>query len=727
MDNIKPVTPFIVGKLPREKYPTAQELAEDIANSMAIDGNAIPFPLINLPDLKGDPGPPGARGRQGPPGATGAPGEPGPQGLPGQPPVWRDAWANATSYTYGDLVTHGTKVYIAIQDHTSNTAINEPGIGSDWATYWGEYADYTAPAAFTDLTDTPATYGSGDAGKLVAVNNSENGLEFIAPPLVEDFTDLGDVPSDYTGEAGKMVVVNGGETGLEFVNPPAAGADDFTDLGDTPADYSGANGKLVAVNSGATALEFIDPPITGAEDFTDLDDVPSDYTGHGGKIVSVKGDESGLEFTSGGGGGADDFTDLSDTPANYTGASGKLVAVNSGETALEFVDAPSGGITPYDQTIIDLAPIAYWKLDDNSTTISDYIGSNDGTANGTVALEEEKFKFGSPESHAETDGTDGYITFPNTIDFDPSDDSFSISMWVMVKSLNFGGGTILSKTGDSMYNAHVLVGVSSEEVFITFGGNQLTVASPFNRVQIGKWFHLVVQCNTSKIKAWVGGVLYEYDADMYNFNQESSVDWIIGAKRSGGPNTNTGTTDFMGVSVAHLAFFDRELDADEIAKLAIRDGDIIAPNSNRISGFLDLSDTPQSYQGSEGSVVVSGGSSNNVYFATDVKLGAYGAHGNLYMDASYDHEPYDMYNGKIITIDSSTDITLTFDPSYISQVPFRCELIQIGTGKIVIVATNGFTLRNADGHTKSEGQWTKIYIDIPTGSTDVILTGRTSA
>lgn len=76
--------------------------------------------------------------------------------------------------------------------------------------------------------------------------------------VASDFLNLSDVdPSSYSGQTGKFVRVNATEDGLEFVTA-AAGVTDFTDLGDVPSSYSGQGTKIVAVNSGETALEFVD-------------------------------------------------------------------------------------------------------------------------------------------------------------------------------------------------------------------------------------------------------------------------------------------------------------------------------------------------------------------------------------------------------------------------------------------------------------------------------------
>lgn len=177
MDNTKIITPFLAGKMPREKYASAQEFAEDVSKILAINSSAISFDLVNLPSLKGEKGDIGPRGQQGIPGVPGTPGEQGPQGPPGPPIIWKDEWANATSYSVSDLVYSGSVVYISIVDHVSNTALNEPGAGSNWQNYWAKFADYTTPINFISLTDTPSTY-TGYGKHYSRVNASEDELEF---------------------------------------------------------------------------------------------------------------------------------------------------------------------------------------------------------------------------------------------------------------------------------------------------------------------------------------------------------------------------------------------------------------------------------------------------------------------------------------------------------------------------------------------------------------------
>lgn len=156
--------------------------------------------------------------------------------------------------------------------------------------YSAPLSNYSASAAPTASDDIDAGYSVGsvwfdgaDIYDCVANGSGVAVWELRGGSSVEDFTDLGDVPSDYTGEGGNFVRVKGDETGLEFA-AGGAGATDFTDLADVPASYTGHGGKVVAVKSGEDGLEFV-PSGGGAVDVTD-------------GITTVLGANT-IEFTSG--------------------------------------------------------------------------------------------------------------------------------------------------------------------------------------------------------------------------------------------------------------------------------------------------------------------------------------------------------------------------------------------------------------------------------------------
>lgn len=97
--------------------------------------------------------------------------------------------------------------------------------------------------------ETALFYSDGTANGLLEIATT------TATSVPDQFTDLSDVPGAYgTGDAGLFVRVNGTEDGLEFANAS------FLDLSDAPASFSGQGGKAVQVNPAGTALEFATKP-----------------------------------------------------------------------------------------------------------------------------------------------------------------------------------------------------------------------------------------------------------------------------------------------------------------------------------------------------------------------------------------------------------------------------------------------------------------------------------
>lgn len=220
------------------------------------------------------------------------------------------------------------------------------------------------------------------------VVNSSGAVTNLGNSDVADFTDLADTPSDYSGDSGKFVKVNGTEDGLEFdaVAIPA----NFTDLSDVPTSYSGEASKLVAVKGDETGLEFV--ASGSATAFTDLSDAPSDYTGNAGNVVRVNGTEDGLEFAApaaGGGGAACLFStyvnDDNGTSDPHTYATYSIPAntvSNDGDRLEITVVGSFGGSTPSEMRL-------YYdgvQFSTHSITPPDVLPSNDFIIKATLAL-----------------------------------------------------------------------------------------------------------------------------------------------------------------------------------------------------------------------------------------------------------------------------------------------------------------------------------------------------
>lgn len=155
----------------------------------------------------------------------------------------------------------------------------------------------TAVATFLGLTDTPGSF-SGQAGKVAAVNGTEDALEFITAAGVTTFLALTDTPASYSGYAGYVPIVNIAENAIEWVDGSTLGGSAVaaTDLTDGPGSYSGAGSKVFAVKSTADGFEFVDKSTIGSTTFLGLTDTPSDYSGANGYYLKINGTADAIEF-----------------------------------------------------------------------------------------------------------------------------------------------------------------------------------------------------------------------------------------------------------------------------------------------------------------------------------------------------------------------------------------------------------------------------------------------
>lgn len=154
-----------------------------------------------------------------------------------------------------------------------------------------EFTQFTGAgsASFVALSDTPSTYHL-QKGKVVRVNEAEDGLEFVLPT----FLNLDDTPTSFNGSGGYLVRVKDNSTGLEFVSPTSLGRVNFIELDDTPENYT-ANG-VPAVNAAGDALEWVTKESLGIQKLESFGDFAGSYQGNSGKMLRVVANEEGLEY-----------------------------------------------------------------------------------------------------------------------------------------------------------------------------------------------------------------------------------------------------------------------------------------------------------------------------------------------------------------------------------------------------------------------------------------------
>lgn len=118
------------------------------------------------------------------------------------------------------------------------------------------------PMNFRELLDVPNSY-SGQAGKIVQVKSTEDGLQFTDLPTsaiwgnitgtISNQTDLQDALDAKANLSGATFTGIITATNLSGTN---TGDQTFITLGDTPVSYTSKEDYVVKVNSSATGLEF---------------------------------------------------------------------------------------------------------------------------------------------------------------------------------------------------------------------------------------------------------------------------------------------------------------------------------------------------------------------------------------------------------------------------------------------------------------------------------------
>ena len=148
-----------------------------------------------------------------------------------------------------------------------------------------------------DLGDVDVT---GITNNKILKYNSTSGKWVIADDSggtgsgSSTFTGLSDTPINFTGSQGKVLAVNNNEDALEFINS-STNSTTFSGLTDTPTNFTGSQGKLLAVNSNEDAVEFVDAS-TNTTTFSGLTDTPTNFTGSQGRLLSVNSAENAVEF-----------------------------------------------------------------------------------------------------------------------------------------------------------------------------------------------------------------------------------------------------------------------------------------------------------------------------------------------------------------------------------------------------------------------------------------------
>lgn len=200
----------------------------------------------------------------------------------------------------------------------------------------------------TEITSVLHTHTNKTLLDNLGETNGEltyNGV--VVDTVIEDtntFEALTDTPNAYIGEAGKIVSVKSTEDGLEFITPSSGGSSTFTALTDTPNTLgtSGQFLKMVTDINSNVNMEWQNFP-TIPQELLDFSEWPNQNTATSGQVLTLSSNMSGgndLEWQTPS--SSSTLTALTDTPATY-GTAGQVLATNSTTDGTEWITPSTGG------------------------------------------------------------------------------------------------------------------------------------------------------------------------------------------------------------------------------------------------------------------------------------------------------------------------------------------------------------------------------------------------
>jgi hypothetical protein len=228
----------------------------------------------------------------------------------------------------------------------------------------------------------------------------------------------------------------------------------------------------------------------------------------------------------------------------------------------------NGGFDAYKEKVLSISPVAYWPLDETSgTSFADATGGGyTGTSSGTVTVNSNQSIIGSStKSPNFVAASSGVIVVPtaSALQFTPNVNPWSVSLWMRVATADVY--TVISKTGGGTNRNFQLTLSSSPNNFsVAIGGG----LSNFVAVSLNDnlWKHFVVASDGTTALIYYNG--QQVGSMSCGTQAENAVDWLIGARRTGGTNVNTGTSNFHNGGIGHVAFFSRQLTANEVGRLS---------------------------------------------------------------------------------------------------------------------------------------------------------------
>lgn len=248
------------------------------------------------------------------------------------------------------------------------------------------------------------------------------------------------------------------------------------------------------------------------------------------------------------------------------GGAGNGIVLRQSRTGSGQLELELGNVAAnYSATVLADSPIAYWRLNEAVTTITDSSGANNcaGPCNGTASATYVQQVVGGLAKDTDTAitmGSDGVIDFGNNFNFGNAgtDNPFSVEFWVKRNSSDSGWVNwryVFSKT--DLGNAEYAVRFSDTLISLNLSspnGADWIVASGYHNILPGTWNHVIVTYSGNKSATGIN----------FFINGRS-----VSTLYSGGGTYNGMTATATSARVGQLTLLPYDLDGTTVDELAV--------------------------------------------------------------------------------------------------------------------------------------------------------------
>ena len=222
-----------------------------------------------------------------------------------------------------------------------------------------------------------------------------------------------------------------------------------------------------------------------------------------------------------------------------------------------------GELSEYAEQVLGDEASTYWRLGEPSgSTVFDWAGWTDGTANAGVSRGATGAIIGDTNAASTFDGTaSGFVTTASPV---PGPDTFTVETWVRTTT-NQGGKLIgfgNNATGNSSnYDRHVYMDNAGRIWFGVHPGGVRTVNSA-QSYNDGEWHHVVASLGSSGMRLYVDGKRVGQRTDV-TYGQGYSGYWRVGGDNLGGW-TNRPASDYLNGAIDDVAIYASVLTHDQV-------------------------------------------------------------------------------------------------------------------------------------------------------------------